>query len=547
MVSVTFLLMKGGVMANYLPAESVAENLPEYALKLFSDDKVHTIDIQIERSSWDAMIENAANEEYYAADLVIDGEFVATTGIRPKGNSSLSMIQRSDSDRYSFKVEFDHYISGQTFLGLDKLALNNIAQDNTYMKDYVAYKMMDAFGAYSPLCSFVNVTLNGEVWGLYLAVEGIEEAFAERAGINGGEIYKPESVDMGGRDGQEGQQNGFPQDGFPQGGFLQGEMPQDGFTRGEMPQNSSQPARQRDNGQRWQNGEDMPNEDMPNAIPPNAVPPNAGEWGGGAQDGQPQNFPQNGGFMQGGMRGGNSSVALKYIDNDPESYAEIFDNSVFSVTNADKARLISSLKKLSDGDDLQNALDINEVMGYFVVHNFVLNGDSYTGQMLHNYYLAENSGKLAMIAWDYNLAFSGMGSGDVNSSIILDLPDRPMVAWIFGNERYTVEYERLFGEFMEYFDSGEFGEMYDNAIELISPFVESDPTAFCSFAEFEAGQAALKQFCLARAESVKRQLAGDDAPVDVSGIDTSAMGGNMRGFNRGRRSADGEVDFEVDF
>ncbi|MFR3786035.1 MAG: CotH kinase family protein [Agathobaculum desmolans] len=58
-----------------------------------------------------------------------------------------------NSERYSFKVEFDHYDSSITYHGLDKLSLNNLIQDSTMMKDYLTYTMMDEFGAAAPLCS----------------------------------------------------------------------------------------------------------------------------------------------------------------------------------------------------------------------------------------------------------------------------------------------------------------------------------------------------------------------------------------------------------
>ena len=45
----------------------------------------------------------------------------------------------------------------------------------------------------------------------------------------------------------------------------------------------------------------------------------------------------------------------------------------------DEARLIESLQKLSSYEDLEDVLDIDAVLRYFVVHNFVVNGDSYTG------------------------------------------------------------------------------------------------------------------------------------------------------------------------
>lgn len=54
---------------------------------------------------------------------------------------------------------------------------------------------------------------------------------------------------------------------------------------------------------------------------------------------------------------------------------------------------------------------------YFVVHNYVCNDDSYTGMMVHNYYLYENDGELAMVPWDYNLGFGTFGSADASSTV----------------------------------------------------------------------------------------------------------------------------------
>lgn len=66
------------------------------------------------------------------------------------------------------------------------------------MKDYLCYQMMAYYGVDSPLCSFVYITVNGEDWGLYLAVEGIEDAFLERNyGADYGNLYKPDSQSNG--------------------------------------------------------------------------------------------------------------------------------------------------------------------------------------------------------------------------------------------------------------------------------------------------------------------------------------------------------------
>ncbi|MBP5670562.1 MAG: CotH kinase family protein, partial [Lachnospiraceae bacterium] len=168
-----------------------------YENRLFDKSRVHSIDIVM--NDWDGFISTCESEEYTQCNVVIDGEAVKNVGIRGKGNTSLSSVRSMNSSRYSFKIEFDKYDDTKSYHGLDKLCLNNIIQDNTFMKDYVAYTLMHDFGVAAPLCSFAYVTVNGEDWGLYLAVEAVEDSFLQRNyGDNYGELYKPDSMGFGG-------------------------------------------------------------------------------------------------------------------------------------------------------------------------------------------------------------------------------------------------------------------------------------------------------------------------------------------------------------
>lgn len=144
-------------------------------------------------------------------------------------------------------------------------------------------------------------------------------------------------------------------------------------------------------------------------------------------------------------------------------------------------------------------------------------------------------GLLSMLPWDYNLAFGGfMGSSDAEALVNWSIDDptsdgdtesRPMLAWIFESEEYTELYHAAFAEFIEsVFTNGEFERLFDETVELISPYVERGPTKFCTYEEFELGAETLREFCLLRAESIGYQLAGEDVTVDASGLDISAMG-----------------------
>ncbi len=503
-----------------------------YEERLFDTSVVHTIDIVMD--DWEGFIAGCEDEEYVLCDLVIDGEEQPGAGIRAKGNTSLSSVAAYGNDRYSFKIEFDHYDSSLSYYGLDKLNLNNIIQDNTYMKDFLSYQLMAAAGAAAPLCSYVWITVNGEDWGLYLAVEGVEESFLLRNyGTDYGELYKPDSMEMGGGRGNGG---GFDMDQFqerfendefslPEGTDVPGEgefSPPEGE---EMPAEGGFDRGEGGFGGRGGMGGMPDMSEMPEMgeIPDMGEVPEMGE------------MPEMGGGMGGGMMGGSSDVLLVYTDDDYDSYANIFDNAKTDVSNADKDRLIDALQALGEGGDVSDCVDIESVISYFVAHNFVCNFDSYTGSMIHNYYLYEDGGLLSMLPWDYNLAFGGfMGSSDAEALVNWSIDDptsdgdtesRPMLAWIFESEEYTELYHAAFAEFIEsVFTSGEFERLFDETVELISPYVERDPTKFCTYEEFELGAETLREFCLLRAESIGYQLAGEDVTVDASGLDISAMG-----------------------
>jgi len=463
-------------------------NLMGYEDKLFDTSKVHTLNIIMD--DWEDFTANCQSENYYACSVEIDDEMYENIAIRGKGNTSLMQVSSSENDRYSFKIEFDHYNSSNTYHGLDKLCLNNIIQDTTYMKDYLTYQMMSDMGVAAPLCSYVYITVNGEDWGLYLAVEGVEESFLERNyGSDYGKLYKPDTAEMGGSRMSNMERPG-------------GEMPGMERPSGEM------------------SGMERPDGEMPDMERPDGEMPGMERPDGGMPDMGMPNGERLGEKMQGhGMNNTSDDILLKYVDDNVESYANIFESAKIDISLSDKRRLIQALKNLSEGKELNDTVDIEAVIRYFVVHNFVLNFDSYTGSIIHNYYLYEKNGQLQMIPWDYNLAFGGFQSMEDATSLVnypIDSPvsggnteERPMIAWIFENEEYTEMYHQIFAEFIsEYFESDSFTTMFDQVTEMIAPYVEKDPTKFCTNEEFEKGTETLREFCILRAKSVKGQLDG---------------------------------------
>jgi spore coat protein CotH len=166
-----------------------------YETKVFNEKKVTTVNIEVDEDEWANLKENAQDEEYIQGNVTIAGKTVNNVAIRAKGNSSLSSVVNSDSDRYSLKIDFDYYDDTQSLYGLKKLNLNNNYSDSTLMKDFVSYEMMEQMGLPTPSHSYMYVTVNGEDYGLFLGVEQVEETFlAKEFNDNSGFLYKPDGT-----------------------------------------------------------------------------------------------------------------------------------------------------------------------------------------------------------------------------------------------------------------------------------------------------------------------------------------------------------------
>ncbi|VIG02256.1 spore coat protein [Clostridioides difficile] len=162
-----------------------------YIEKYFNRDKVMEVNIEIAESDLKDMNENAIKEEFKVAKVTIDGDTYGNVGIRTKGNSSLTSVVNSDSNRYSYKINFDKYNTSQSMEGLTQLNLNNCYSDPSYMREFLTYSICEEMGLATPEFAYAKVSINGEYHGLYLAVEGLKESYLENNfGDVTGDLYK---------------------------------------------------------------------------------------------------------------------------------------------------------------------------------------------------------------------------------------------------------------------------------------------------------------------------------------------------------------------
>lgn len=456
-----------------------AESQYTYAEHIFQDDTVNEINIEIDEADWQDMLENPLEEEYHKANITINGETVGNVAIRTKGNNSLTSVASSDSDRYSFKLDFDYYDNNGNYYGLKKLCLNNNYSDNSSMREYISYKIMGEMGLDVPECAYSHITVNGEEWGLYLAVEPVDEVFlAAHFADATGDLYKPE-----------------------------------------------------------------------------------GKGGTGAN--------------------------LVYNGDDISAYTGL--NLKTNLNSSDGKEILALMQALEDGEGLEEVLDVEKALKYIAANVALANFDSYLGNTTHNFYLYEENGRFTIIPWDMNLAFGGFGGGEVdiyeptkqsmggfgggdkrndtqdNDAVTnaaenteaqadannqpqlhdnadmrgmpsMDSGEKPLVTTLLENETYRSMYEGYLKEIAEkYFTQEYMTELVTKIHDLIAPYVQNDPTAFCTYEEFEqvcstdpTDQYSLVYYAVNMAESIENQLNGGEPTFNTSSMQGGGFGGEKR-------------------
>jgi hypothetical protein len=472
---------------------------PDYISEVFDKNKVTEIDIQIDEDDWKWLIENARREEYKSCDITINGKTFHNVGIRPKGNSSLNMVASdSTTDRFSFKIKFDEYIEGQSYDGLKRLALNNIISDKTYMKEYLSYKLFEAMGIATPAYAYTHIKVNGQEWGLYLAVEVMEKSFLERYYDEAeGNLYKPESAGFGQRENPVGDKQKAQQ--IPDG--AQNVVVKQRKNPGEMPADGKQNNLQK-------------NPQMPNN-----------------EEEKRDRF----GLMQGRAKG----TSLIYNGDDLSDYSTLRSSAVLKTTDDDDfQKVIDMIKNLNQGKNLEESLDVDEILRYFAVNTFLVNLDSYAGGLKHNYYLYEENGVFQILSWDLNLSFAGHEIQNASRAINfpIDTPvsdsmeNSPLIAKLLEVPEYKEQYHKYLDEIVtEYIKNGIFENTISKVDKLIQKYVKNDSTAFYSYDEYKSSLPVLIQFGKDRATSIDAQLSGKQPATSYGTIDTtvdlSALGG----------------------
>jgi CotH kinase protein len=172
-----FSLATIGLFSIFLLAESrpaSAEPPPGPAGWLYDPEAVVEIDLELPQESIE-VLEVEPEEAYQPAtfSLTTGGQTYGPLEVGARLKGGLGSF-RPLSQKAAFKLKFDELVEDQTFLGLEKLTLNNMVQDPTMIHEALAYESFRALGLPASRTGYAWVNVNGEPYGLYLNIEVLD-------------------------------------------------------------------------------------------------------------------------------------------------------------------------------------------------------------------------------------------------------------------------------------------------------------------------------------------------------------------------------------
>jgi len=161
--------------------------------------------------------------------------------------------------------------------------------------------------------------------------------------------------------------------------------------------------------------------------------------------------------------------------------------------------LTSYLK--SDKENIHKVLDVDETLWMLAFNNVMVNLDSYTGKLSHNYYIYQDSlGIFHPILWDLNMAFGGFryeGAGSrplsnedmQNMSMFLHYKneDRPLISSLLSDDLYRKMYTHHIKTIIsDHFSSGKYKTRAEALQRQIDFYVKNDENKLYDYESFKA-------------------------------------------------------------
>ncbi|MBJ13690.1 MAG: hypothetical protein CMG62_11550 [Candidatus Marinimicrobia bacterium] len=157
--------------------------------KVYDDSEIAIINIYIDQDKIDWMYDNVYSDSLHVASISFQNahinESTDSIGFRLRGNTS------RNAEKKSFKIDFNHFISGRDFFGVEKLNLNGEHNDPSIVRSKLCWDLFQDIGMVSSRAAHAELYINGDYYGLYVSVEHIDDSFIEKNYVDGsGNLWK---------------------------------------------------------------------------------------------------------------------------------------------------------------------------------------------------------------------------------------------------------------------------------------------------------------------------------------------------------------------
>ena len=176
-------LLLTGLVAFLLTCSALSQNT------LFDDTRLSSIYITISPDSLAVLYDSILSDHYYIARFIfndnINTDTLENVGFRLRGNTSRY------SQKKSFKISFNEYVSGRKYQGVKKINLNGEHNDPSMIREKLFYDLWKKAGMVERRTCFVKVYINNSYYGLYTNLEEMEKEWVTRVyQENDGNLFK---------------------------------------------------------------------------------------------------------------------------------------------------------------------------------------------------------------------------------------------------------------------------------------------------------------------------------------------------------------------
>jgi len=154
---------------------------------LLDGSSLEDVWVHLNARDWEDLHTHYQENTYYPADVEWRGTRVRNAAIRVRGVAS------RNGHKPSFRLDFNRYVTGQTFFGLDALTLDSSWQDPSMITNRLAMLLFRQMGIAAPRVAHVRLFAGAarEYVGVYAVTEEVVESFLRaRFGEDSGYLYE---------------------------------------------------------------------------------------------------------------------------------------------------------------------------------------------------------------------------------------------------------------------------------------------------------------------------------------------------------------------